>query len=351
LSEVKLSIVIICWNDLKCIGDCLRSVYAEPNAAEYEVIVTDNGSTDGSLEFVREHFPKVRIVANGANLGFGPGNNAGFNAASGEYVLILNPDTIIRPHALSRIIAFGERCPEAGAFGCRTLNMDGSFQVTAQPRPTVFRQLLAALCLRWLGRISRSLCVDTYPGWDGRSIREIGYNAGCTLVVRGELLKSLGGFDERFFHQYEDADLCHRVWQSGKSVLFCPEAEIAHIGGVKRGRYPIKVLLETQRSKYKYFHKHYGLKGAVRIRRVSLLDYGLRYVGYNLVRVFKSNESLEERLKMYRVMLKWHWKLDPARFIERGEEPDVGYEPLAPAHKTVQKELAKRLDCAGTTTP
>src|SRR5271166_4192440 len=88
--DVKLSVVIICWNDLQHIGPCLRSVYAETEGVNIEVIVTDNGSTDGSLAYVKEHFPEVRIMANGANLGFGRGNNAGIQVAQGEYVLILN---------------------------------------------------------------------------------------------------------------------------------------------------------------------------------------------------------------------------------------------------------------------
>jgi N-acetylglucosaminyl-diphospho-decaprenol L-rhamnosyltransferase len=313
---------------------------------DFEVIVTDNGSTDGSLDHIRQHFPQVRIVANGQNVGYGPGNNAGFKVAAGEYVFILNPDTILRPHALSRLIEFADKHPEAGAFGCRTLNSDGSLQGTAQPRPTVFGRLLGALYLRGLGRFSAKLCADTYPGWDGRTEREIGYQAGCTLLVRGELLRKLGGFDERFFHQFEDADLCHRVWLSGKSVLFCPDAEIVHIGGAKRGGYPIKVVLETQRSKYKYFHKHYGIKAAARIRRVSLIDYGVRYAGYGLTAFFNRGETLKARLKMYRVLLKWHWKLNPARFIEHGEEPDLGYGPLAPVRQSVPEQLTGSLNCA-----
>jgi GT2 family glycosyltransferase len=326
---MRLSVVIICWNDLQHIGPCLRSVYAETKSIDFEVIVADNGSTDGSLALVREHFPGVRIVANGANLGFGPGNNAGIRVAQGEYVLILNPDTIIHDRALEKLVAYADGHPEAGAFGCRTLNLDGSLQGTAHPRPTLLRYLIGALYLRWLGRLSDFFLSDEYIGWNGLTEREIGFHAGCCLLVRSRLLKALGGFDERFFHQFEDADLCHRVWNSGSSVLFFPHAELTHIGGQNRGRYPIKVVLETERSKIKYFHKHYGIKGAIRIRRASLLYWSLRYVGYRLLRVFRQSEALDNRLKMYRVLIKWNWRLNPIRFIESGLEPDVGYEPLA----------------------
>jgi|ERR1035437_1613989 GT2 family glycosyltransferase len=115
---MKLSIVIICWNDLKVILDCLKSIFAETRAIEFEVIVSDNGSTDDSLARIRMEFPLVRITENGANLGFAKGNNAGIKVAKGEYVLILNPDTIVRDRALDKLVSFAERHPEAGAFGC-----------------------------------------------------------------------------------------------------------------------------------------------------------------------------------------------------------------------------------------
>ena len=116
---MKLSIVIICWNDLKVIIDCLKSVFEKTTNLEFEVIISDNGSSDGSPDCIRQLFPQARIVANGENLGFAKGNNAGINAARGEYVLILNPDTIIHDRALETLVAFADRHPEAGAFGCR----------------------------------------------------------------------------------------------------------------------------------------------------------------------------------------------------------------------------------------
>ena len=115
---MKLSIVIICWNDLKVVPACLASIYEQTRKTEFEVIVSDNGSTDASLEFIQANYPQVRIVENKANLGYARGNNAGI-AAVGEadYVLILNPDTIIHEGALDKWAEFADRHPEAGAFG------------------------------------------------------------------------------------------------------------------------------------------------------------------------------------------------------------------------------------------
>ena len=330
---MKLSIVVICWNDSKVIFNCLESIFAETKGTAFEVIVSDNGSTDSSIPEIRRRFPKVRIVENGANLGFAKGNNAGIAVAQGEYILILNPDTIILRGALDEFIRYAETRPRAGAFGCRVLNPDGSLQTSARPSPTVLREFLAAICLRWPGYFSSRLAADSYVGWNADTEREVDWQSGCCVLLRGELLKRLGGFDERFFYHFEETDLCFRVWKSGSPILFCPDAEITHLGGQSVGRFPIRFILETYRGRYRYFFKHYGRKGLVRIRRVALLHLGVRMAGYGLLRLFKSDERLENRLAMYRVALKWNRQLDPVRFIETGEEPDLGYAPLAPTPK------------------
>jgi GT2 family glycosyltransferase len=327
---VKLSVVIICWNDLKVIKSCLQSIERETRAIDFEVVVSDNGSTDGSLACIREHFPNVRIVQNRANLGFAKGNNAGIRVAQGEYVLILNPDTIIHDRALERLVAYADVHPEAGAFGCRVLNRDGSFQNPARPIPTVRGYLIAALCLRWLSRISDFFSSDTYVGWDGHTEREIGFQSGCCVMFRRELLYQLNGFDERFFYHFEESDLCYRAWKMGSSIRFCPEAEITHLGGQSVGRFPIRFALETYRSRYRYFYKHFGETGLRRIRWVSLLHLGLRWSAYGLLRLVKPSEALRSRLDCYRILFRWNWQLDPLLFITKGVEPDMGYAPLAP---------------------
>src|ERR1700732_3889801 len=144
---MKLSIVIICWNDLRVIRDCLRSIFEGTHTTEFEVIVSDNGSVDDSVEFIRKHYPKVTVVENQQNLVFASGNNAGIRASHGEYVLILNPDTIIHDGALDKIVSYADLHPEAGAFGCRVLNADGTFQACIRPLPSVRSEWCAALGL------------------------------------------------------------------------------------------------------------------------------------------------------------------------------------------------------------
>src|SRR3984893_3194003 len=162
---MKLSIVIICWNDLRVIRDCLRSIYEGTHATDFEVIVSDNGSVDDSIEFIRKRYSEARIVENQQNLGFAKGNNAGIRASRGEYVLILNPDTIIHDGALDRLIAFADKHPEAGAFGCRVLNADGTFQGSIWPFHTPRSEWCWALHIDFLAYFSDWFHPGKYVGW------------------------------------------------------------------------------------------------------------------------------------------------------------------------------------------
>lgn len=320
---MKLSIVILCWNDLKLISDCLHSIYAGTHSLEFEVIVSDNGSADGSVEFIRQNYPQVRVVENGANLGFSKGNNSGIQLSRGEYVLILNPDTLIHDGALDKWIKFADRHPEAGAFGCRVLNPDGSDQSPAQPFPTIWREWIAALYLRPLGYLSDAFISDSYPRWNGNTERKIDWQCGCCVMFRADLLKRLGGFDEQFVYHYEEVDLCHRVWLAGYPILYTPEASITHLGGQSTKRFPVRFVLERYRNRYRYFYKYYGPTGARRCRHVTLAWLRVRQLGYGIIYLARRSEQMKTRMYLYRVAADWNKRVDPIRFVESGKEPEV----------------------------
>ena len=322
---MKLSIVILCWNDLKVIGNCLRSIYSGTHATQFEVNVSDNGSTDGTVEFIREAFPGARVIENGANLRFSKGNNVGIQASTGEYVLILNPDTIIHEGTFDRWIDFADKHPEAGGFGCRVLNPDGSYQGSGRPFPTIWREWLAALYLRPLGYLSDIFISDRYVRWKGETERTIDWQSGCCLMVRGELLKQLGGFDEQFQYYYEDLDLCHRVWIAGYPILYTPEVTITHLGGQSTTeRFPIPFELDKYRNRYRYFYKYFGKRGARRCRRTSLAWIRVRQAGYRLIQLLKPSDGLTRRLELYRAAAEWNRLVDPVQLVEKGKEPETG---------------------------
>ena len=321
---MKLSIVILCWNDLKVITNCLRSIYSGTHSTEFEIIVSDNGSTDGSIEFLRENFPQIRVIENGANLRFSKGNNVGIRASHGEYVLILNPDTIIHEGSLDRWMEFADRHPEAGGFGCRVLNADGSYQGCARPFPSVWREWVAALYLRPLGHLSDVFISDKYVRWKGDTERQIDWQAGCCLLVRTELLRRLGGFDEQFYYYYEDLDLCHRIRDAGYLIIYTPEVTITHLGGQSTTkRFPIAFELDKYRNRYRYFYKYFGRKGVCRCRHATLAWLWIRKVGYGLVQLAKPSEELKMRVELYRAAVEWNKGVDPVQLVENGKEPQV----------------------------
>jgi N-acetylglucosaminyl-diphospho-decaprenol L-rhamnosyltransferase len=329
---MKLSIVIICWNDWKVIENCLRSIFACTHQIQFEVIVSDNGSTDGSVEKIRQQFPAVRVVENRANLGFARGNNSGIREARGEYVLILNPDTIMHEGSLDRWIEFAERHPAAGAFGCKVHNPDGTYQESARRFQTPARLLVAALYLRPLEYLAPEVFADQYLRWEGDSEREIDWQSGCCVMFRADVLKKLNGFDEQFFYQYEEVDLCRRVWDAGYPIRFTPTASITHLGGQSVGRFPIRFVIEVSRNRYRYYYKHFGKKGARRCRLIMLAHFRVRLMGYSLLHFFRPSEMLKNRLAMYRAAIDWNRLVDPIEFVENGSEPQI--KPVTPLQAT-----------------
>lgn len=328
---MKLSIVILCWNDRKVIAGCLESIFANTHSTDFEVIVSDNGSTDDSVDFIRAAYPQVRIIENGRNLRFAKANNVGIRASRGEYVLILNPDTIIHEGTLDKMVASADRHFEAGAFGCRVLNSDGTHQVSGRPWPTFRSEWIVALYLRALGRVHEWFNGDVYAGWNGTTQREVGWLSGCFILARSAVIKSIGGFDEQFFYYYEDLDLCRRIWEAGYPILYVPDATITHLGGQStKSRFPaLAFVLDSQVTRYLYYYKYHGRRGVRRARRIALGSTSLRWLGYTLKQVVRPTAAGRQRLQLLRAVFEWNFRVDPTRLVENGEEPRLQIEPAS----------------------
>ncbi len=321
---MKLSVVILCWNDLKVISDCLQSIYANTKMTDFEVLVADNGSTDGTIEFIRTNFPQVALIENGINLRFAKGNNVAIEASRGDYVLILNPDTIIHKASLDKLVAYAGRHPEAGAFGCRVLYADGSYQQSCYPFPTPWREWIAALHMQFLGHLLPWFVAVLYPGWHGQRERKVDWISGCCILFRGELLRRLGGFDPQFFYYYEDVDLCRRVWNAGYPILYTPEPSIMHLCGQStKKRLPLGFELDRNITRYRYYFKHFGKDGARSCRRAALAWFFTRIAALGLLQLVAPNEERKSRLQLMRAAAEWNLRVDPVRLVENGEEPRI----------------------------
>jgi GT2 family glycosyltransferase len=182
-----------------------------------------------------------------------------------------------------------------------------------------------------LAHVADLFLAGEYVRWKGDSERTIGWQSGCCVLVRGEVLRQLGGFDPQFFYSYEEVDLCRRIWDSGYPILFTPRASITHLGGQSVNRFPIRFVLETYRSRYRYFYKHHGKQGARRSQLASIAWIRVRQIGYGLLYLVKRTDSLKRRLEIYRVALQWNRELDPVKFAETGEEPKINFTAAAQA--------------------
>jgi GT2 family glycosyltransferase len=263
------------------------------------------------------------LIENGLNLRFAKANNVGIRASHGDYILILNPDTVIHDGALDTMIAFADRHPEAGAFGCRVLNADGSYQVSARPFASLTGELIAGCYLRPLGYFGHWFSSDTYVGWKGETERSVDWVTGCFILARAEILHRIGGFDEQFFYYYEDMDLCRRIREAGYPIIYTPVATITHLKGQSTNQRlpPVGFALDSGVTRYLYYYKYDGKRGARLARLISLLSLSLRIAGYGLLQSIMPQKNRRNRVKLLQDLLRWNYAVDPVRLVENGEEP------------------------------
>ncbi|MEM1003735.1 MAG: glycosyltransferase family 2 protein [Pseudomonadota bacterium] len=228
----KVSIIVVSYNTRDMTLDCLRSVQAETRLT-YELIVVDNASTDGSVEAIAAEFPGITFMAETDNHGFAKANNIAADRATGEYILLLNPDTVVLDGAIDKLVAFAEARPDAGVWGGRTLYGDRSLNPTScWRRMSLWNTFCLAAGLTAIFRNSPLFNSQAYAGWDRSSERQVDIVTGCFLLIRRKDWDVLQGFNLSFLMYGEDADLCLRAARELNAAPYMtPEATIIHYGG------------------------------------------------------------------------------------------------------------------------
>ena len=257
LPKLDVSILVVSYNTRAMTLECLASVFAETRHCEFEVLVVDNLSSDGSCGAIREAFPNVVLVEPGENLGFAKANNLAGKQARGRYILLLNPDTVVLDQAIDRLVEFADSQGGMGIFGGRTLYADGSLNhASCWGRPTLWSSLCLATGLSVLGRFWNGFDPETMRRWRRDSTRHVDIISGCFLLVPRELWESLEGFDPEFTMYGEDFDLCLRARKSGVRCLVYPGAKIVHYGSASES---VKAdqLVRQMRARVQLFRKHW----------------------------------------------------------------------------------------------
>jgi GT2 family glycosyltransferase len=242
----ELSIILVNYNDRPHLFACLSSLGQAAGDRRAEIILVDNQSTDGSPEMVESTFPRVRIVRLGENAGFARANNIGIKAASGDFLLFLNTDTVVPESSLAALLAALESRPKAGAIG-PALRRRSGYQVSFGKEVNFFGELWQKCVRNPYFKIALRF---------SRRAREVGWLSGACLLARRRAVEEAGLFDERFFLYFEDIDLCRRMRKKGYRLLFYPRVEVFHEGGAVTSRLKWRRRLEYRRSQLYYYRKH-----------------------------------------------------------------------------------------------
>ena len=295
-----LSLIIVNWNVRDLLHRCLQRIPQAADGLDYEIIVVDNASTDGS-QALADFFPHVRWIQNARNVGFTRANNQGIQLARGRYLCFLNPDTEPHPHAFSTLARYLDTHPQVGIVGPQLRYPDGSLQPSRYRFPTLMSALLESTPVAWHwpnNPWSRWYhCADLPPD----QVHEVDWLNGACLLVRRQVIEQVGLFDEGFFMYSEELDLCRRAKSAGWKVVYVPDAVVVHHEGKSSEQVVVARHLHFNRSKVRYFEKHHGRAAA------AILRWGLRlqYAGEMLLEGGKWLLGHKRPLRSQRVRAYW----------------------------------------------
>jgi len=254
---VDVSILIVTYRCRDEARHCLASIPPSRAGLDCEVIVLDNDSRDGTAEMIRSEFPRVRLIALEENCGFAAGVNRAAEDATGEYLLLLNPDTVVHEGAVQNLVTFAREHPEHGIYGGRTLRPDGTVDPgSCWGLPSLWSLFCFSTMLSTAFKRSRLFDPESLGRWERDTVREVGMVTGCLLLASRSIWRQLGGFDTRFFMYGEDADLSLRARKRGLRPAITPAAVVTHEVGVSSSSRPDKIVL-LLRGKVTLARKHW----------------------------------------------------------------------------------------------
>jgi N-acetylglucosaminyl-diphospho-decaprenol L-rhamnosyltransferase len=269
----SLTIILVSWNTRDLLSQCLASIFAFPPTCRFEAWVVDNASTDGTPEMLQHSFPQVHVIQNRENCGFARANNQAILRSQSRYVLLLNPDTVVKQGALENLVRYMDGNPRAGGAGPRLLNPDGSLQPSCYPTPTLLNEFLRLFHLDRLFVRAKS----NLEAWAMDAPRPVEIIQGACLILRRSALEQVGYLDERFFIYSEDYDICMSLRKDGWTLSWLPFAEVVHYGGQSTSQVQSEMFLELYENKLKLMRKHYGRSGAA-IYKIILFGSALTRV-------------------------------------------------------------------------
>ncbi len=275
-NKVKdLTISIVSYNSLNFLKECLDSILRNPPALDYEIIVVDNASNDGTVEFVKKNYPEVALISNNRNIGFAAANNKSIEKSHSKYVLLINSDCRVYEKSLDSLVEFMKKNPKIGIAGPKIVNSDGTIQLSCRRFPSL------------LNAAAHTILADIFPGNPFSKKYKLAdicrdnpfrvdWVSGSCVIIRKEALEDTGVLDEKYFMYVEDLDICYRMWQENWEVYYYPQAEIMHHIAGSSGGGKIKSSFRMQKSVFYFFWKNYRKNWRIILIPLLVLVLGFR---------------------------------------------------------------------------
>ena len=315
----KISIIIVSFNTKHLIDRCFESVKNSVGNLDYEIIVVDNMSKDGSYDYIREKYPEVKLIQSGGNIGFAAANNLGYKSAEGEYIILLNSDAFMVEDGLKKAAEKMEKDKTIGLAGVKLIGEKGEWQPSARSFPGIFTEFVTISGLsnkypksKLFGKVDMTYCDqnrDIFCDWV----------PGAFSIIRREAIEKAGFFDERFFLYYEEVDLCKRIKEAGYKIVYWSDIKVIHIGGGSTSVFSEKLVSKSGmqmtlwrlQSQYLYYRKNYGLIKTLMSKNLERIWNYIRYK-----KNIKNNPAKAEESRVVLELIKKAWE-----YTEGGKIP------------------------------
>lgn len=332
MKRLDLSLVILNYNTKEDLKWCLNSIFKTRPQLTYEVIVIDNASTDGSSEMVKKSFPQVKLISSKRNLFFNGGFNLGLKQAGGEYILMLEPDTIVTAKTLLAMKRFMDTHSRCGIASCRQTDIAGHTLTTSHRFPQPWVTLFELPILKRIFYNTKLMKEYRYSGWDRSDIREIDAAPGAFMFCRRSVVRRFGFFDENFLLYYSDDDLSRRVKMAGWQVFHVGTVSIVHTGAQSTQKLPLPYIMSIAGRDAAYYHRKYsgvvwGLTVSL-VTRLHLLLFTsiflLKYAKFTVNRVYIQFVSYRDYYKLRKLLPKLFYlqKLSSSTALLSGSHRD-----------------------------
>jgi GT2 family glycosyltransferase len=290
--KTDVSFIIVNWNTKDLVLQCIDSLLSKKGNYTQEIIVVDNASVDGSSDAIKEKYPEVQLIQNSQNLGFAKANNIGIKKSKGMYVCLLNSDIQVLDNTISFMINFMNNHKEVGLSGPRILWPDMTLQHSCMNYPSIRTQVCETLSFNRIFPHTALFSGEYMTFFNHDRLIKVDWLIGCFMLIRREVLETVGLLDELFFIYSEETDLCKRMHEAGWNIVFLPEVSAIHHNASSSSKNPIRFSAEQRLSALKYWKKHRALPVRVVFLMLLLFHHSTRLVICYLIQMLnKANRK------------------------------------------------------------